>query len=363
MNKTTYNFCAGPAALPKEVMLKAKAEMLDWQGLGVSVMEISHRSEAFKAVALKAENDLRKLMKIGDDHAVLFLHGGATHQFANVPMCLLQAGKTAEYITNGVWSGLAYQEALRFGQVHQIDALAIDDKGLRSLTKPQTWQRIDDPAYTHYVVNETIEGMRFQDIPASNGSIIADMSSCILSEELNCNDFDMIYAGAQKNIGPAGMSIVIVKRSLFEQMNFGSSPIVFNYQQQDKKGSMINTPPTYSWYLAGLVFEWVLAQGGVAAMSKLAQQKSKLLYQLIDEDDFYTNPIAIQDRSLMNVPFVLPNEELTMLFLEQAKQANLVGLKGHRTFGGIRASLYNSLPLDGVKALTNFMREFKQDNG
>lgn len=359
----TYNFCAGPAALPKAVMQKAQQELLDWQGLGISVMEISHRSDTYQALASKAEADLRELLNIGQDHAVLFLHGGATHQFANIPMALLQAGREAEYINHGIWSNKACDEAKRFGQVNAIDALTIDSQGFRSLTDSQTWDRSSNPVYTHYTPNETIEGMAFASVPQTHGALVADMSSCILSEVIDVNQFDLIYAGAQKNIGPAGMTIVIVRRELFEQMNFDRIPTVFNYQKQAENGSMINTPPTYAWYLASLVFDWLKSQGGVAQMAQLAEQKSALLYQCIDEDDFYTNPIQLAYRSRMNIPFILKDQSLNPLFLSHAKEAHLVGLEGHRSVGGMRASLYNAMPVDGVQTLVAMMRDFKRKYG
>ena len=362
MTKQTYNFCAGPAALPRQVMLKAQEELLDWQGLGISVMEISHRSNEYQALAQKAENDLRKLMNISDDHAVLFIAGGASIQFSNLPMCLLAPQQTAEYISNGVWSAKAAKEAKRYGLVNEINAVDINN-GLRSLNDQSSWDRTSLPAYTHYTPNETIEGMRFASVPKSNGPIIADMSSSILSEQLNMSDFDMIYAGAQKNIGPAGMSIVIIKHSLIEKMNFDRVPNVFNYKIQASNGSMVNTPPTYAWYLSSLVFEWLLEQGGVAAMEKLAIEKSSMLYQCIDQDDFYRNPIALKDRSRMNIPFILQDETLNDVFLKAAKAADLVGLEGHRSVGGMRASLYNSMPVEGVSALIAFMIDFKNKYG
>ena len=363
MTTPTYNFCAGPAALPQPVMDKAQQELLDWQGLGISVMEISHRSDQYKALADKAEQDLRQLLGIGNEHAVLFLHGGASHQFSNIPMSLLHSNQHAEYLCNGVWSNKAAKEAARFGTVNQINVLEIDSQGHRSLTQPATWQRSVAPVYTHYTPNETIEGIRFANEITSEGEVVADMSSCILSETIDINRFGLIYAGAQKNIGPAGMTIVIVKKALFELMDFSRLPGVFNYQEQAKQGSMINTPPTYAWYLASLVFDWLLSQGGVAQMEKLALQKSAMLYDCIDEDGFYTNPIAIKDRSRMNIPFILPDESLNKVFLEKATQAHLVGLEGHRSVGGMRASLYNSMPIAGVQALTDFMRDFRRQYG
>ncbi|WP_196138257.1 3-phosphoserine/phosphohydroxythreonine transaminase [Aliikangiella sp. G2MR2-5] len=363
MTNQTYNFCAGPAALPVPVMQKAQQELLNWRGLGVSVMEVSHRSSEYQELANKAESDLRKLMGIGEEHAVLFMHGGASLQFSSIPMSLLSENKTAEYIENGIWSSKAAQEAARYGKINSIPALQMDDSGIRSLSSPSTWTRSESPVYTHYTPNETIEGIRFPFLPETNGSLIADLSSCILSEKLNMSDFDMIYAGAQKNIGPAGMTIVIVKHELMDKMDFSRVPKVFNYKAQAEQGSMINTPPTYAWYLASLVFEWLLEQGGVEGMEKLAHQRANLLYSYLDSDDFYHNPIAPEYRSLMNVPFILKDESLNDKFLKEARSAGLVGLKGHRSVGGMRASIYNSMPIEGVEALIAFMKEFKQQNG
>ncbi|WP_444994180.1 3-phosphoserine/phosphohydroxythreonine transaminase [Aliikangiella sp. IMCC44359] len=359
----TFNFCAGPAALPQSVMLKAQQELLDWKGLGVSVMEVSHRSSEYQELANKAESDLRALMGIGEQHAVLFMHGGATHQFSNIPMGLLNSDVEAEYITNGIWSDKAADEASRFGRVNKINAICTDENNLRSLIEQDCWERSSSPVYTHYTPNETIEGLRFEQAVSSKGPLVADMSSCILSENIDVNDFDFIYAGAQKNIGPAGMTLVIVKHSLIEQMNFEHLPRVLNYQIQSKQGSMLNTPPTFAWYLASLVFEWLIEQGGVVKMEELAIEKSKMLYDFIDRDEFYHNPVAIKNRSRMNIPFIIQDSNLNPVFIQQATEAGLVGLKGHRSVGGMRASLYNSMPIEGVSALIDFMQQFKQKYG
>ncbi|MGX5201686.1 3-phosphoserine/phosphohydroxythreonine transaminase [Aliikangiella sp. IMCC44632] len=363
MSETTFNFCAGPAALPKAVMQQAHAEFLDWRGMGVSVMEISHRSAQYQGLAEKAESDLRKLLGVSDEYAVLFLHGGASHQFANIPMSLLQENDVAEYLCNGIWSNKAAKEAARFGSVKALNVVTQNSANLQEITPSESWQRVENPKYTHYTPNETIEGHRFSEVIQSSGAIVADMSSCILSEVININDFDLIYAGAQKNIGPAGMTIVIVKRDLFNQMDFSRLPKIYNYQAQANNGSMVNTPPTYAWYLSSLVFEWLLSQGGVAAMEALAIDKAALLYSCIDSDDFYANPVAIKNRSRMNIPFTLKNTQLDSLFLELAEKERLVGLQGHRSVGGMRASLYNSMPLAGVQALVDFMQEFKRQHG
>ncbi|MBV1911181.1 MAG: 3-phosphoserine/phosphohydroxythreonine transaminase [Kangiellaceae bacterium] len=363
VSNPTYNFCAGPAALPRQVLEKAQVELLDWQGLGVSVMEISHRSAEYQAMADAAEANFRELLNIGDEHAVLFLHGGATLQFSNIPMSLLHSGNQAEYLCNGIWSNKAAKEATRFGDIKAINMMEIDADGNRSLLELDKVERLHGAAYTHYTPNETIEGLWYRNIPSSEGALVADLSSCILSEQVDIADFDFIYAGAQKNIGPAGLTIVIVKREMFSRMQFENAPSVFNYEAQAKNGSMINTPATYSWYLAGLVFDWLIEQGGVEAMERAAIEKSQLLYSCIDQDDFYRNPIAVKDRSRMNIPFMLKDDSLNSLFLQEAKENKLVGLEGHRSVGGMRASLYNAIPLDGVASLTEFMKEFKRSYG
>lgn len=360
---TTYNFCAGPAALPKPVLQQAQEELLDWQGLGVSVMEISHRSSEYQSMANQAVLDFRQLLNIGDSHEVLFLHGGASLQFSNIPMTLMKSNSEAEYLVNGIWSEKAAKEAARFGPVNAIDIVEKDPNGLRHIVDLNTVNRSSSPSYTHYTPNETIEGIRIGNIPKTSNPLIADFSSSILSEAINVNKFDLIYAGAQKNIGPAGMTIVIVKKSLFEEMKFDGLPKAFNYKEQAEQQSMINTPATYTWYLASLVFKWLLTQGGVESMENSALEKSKLLYSAIDSDDFYWNPIDKNDRSRMNVPFILKDSSLNNKFLDEAKASNLVGLGGHRSVGGMRASLYNAMPIEGVQALVDFMNEFKRRYG
>jgi phosphoserine aminotransferase len=363
MTNDVYNFSAGPAVLPKSVLLKAQQDLVDWQGCGISVMEMSHRSETYQSIAQQAESDLRELLDISQDYAVLFLQGGATQQFSNIPMTLLPKAGVAEYWVNGSWSKKASAEAKRFGQVDSLELLNIDDSGLYSLVDPKDLSRPSEPVYTHYTTNETIEGLKFSSVPETTSPLIADMSSCILSEALDMNQFDLIYAGAQKNIGPAGICIVIVKKSLFEKMSFDALPKVFNYQVQYENGSMLNTPPTYAWYLSGLVFQWIKEQGGVATMQEQAKQRAELLYSCIDADDFYFNPIAKKDRSLMNIPFRIKDESLEKLFLEQAGQNHLINLKGHRSIGGMRASLYNAMPMQGVQTLVDFMQDFRQQQG
>ena len=362
MTKQTFNFCAGPAALPRSVMEKAQQEFLDWQSLGASVMEVSHRSSQYAEMAETAERNLRQLLGVNDDYAVLFMQGGASMQFSAIAMTLLNSAQPGEYLSNGVWSNKAVKEARRFGEVHEINVIETRE-GKHCISDESAWGRAVNAAYTHYTPNETIDGLRFPEKISSTAPVIADMSSCILSEDIDVADFDLIYAGAQKNIGPAGMTIVIVKRSLFERMSFERLPAILNYQEQDKHGSMINTPPTYTWYLAGLVFEWVMEQGGVAQMEKLAIERASALYDYIDQDTFYSNPNATACRSRMNIPFILSDDRLNKAFLEGAESANMIGLKGHRSVGGMRASLYNSMTMEGVAALVDYMAEFKRKFG
>lgn len=359
MNRA-YNFCAGPASLPTAVLQKAQNELLDWQQLGVSVMEISHRSSDYIELAQRAESNLRRLLGIGDDYAVLFLQGGATLQFAGVPLNLLNG--VADYLDTGAWSSKAYQEAKRYEAIGTINLVASAGGDYISIPKSDTWQLSHKASYFHYCSNETIHGVSMQaptvneigDVP-----LVVDMSSDILSKPIDVNRFGLIYAGAQKNIGPAGLTLVIIRRDLLGRAS-AICPSVMNYELQAKNDSMLNTPATYSWYLAGLVFEWLLAQGGLDAIAALNEQKSKLLYDTIDESDFYDNHVDKAYRSMMNVPFFLADSRLEQQFLQQAKQAGLLNLKGHRMIGGMRASIYNAVQLPAVQALVEFMKDFEK---
>lgn len=355
-----YNFCAGPASLPEEVLQQARDEMLDYQGLGMSVMEMSHRSDVYGHIAKTAENDLRELLDISDDYAVLFMQGGASTQFATIPMNLLGAGQTADYIVTGQWSQKAQKEAVKFGKAHIAASSEADN--FFSIPDASTWQLTDKAAYVHYAANETIGGVEYPFIPDVDAPLVADFSSSILSEPLDVSRFGLIYAGAQKNIGPAGIVVVIVRRDLLERSP-NSIPVMMNYRVTAEKDSMYNTPPTYSWYLAGLVFKWLKRQGGVKAMVEINQRKAAKLYAYIDGSDFYSNPIDKACRSRMNVPFVLADSALDKRFLQQAEEARLLNLKGHRSVGGMRASLYNAVPEAAVDALINFMKQFEKDNG
>ncbi|UDM08903.1 3-phosphoserine/phosphohydroxythreonine transaminase [Halomonas sp. NyZ770] len=363
-----YNFCAGPAALPVAVLERARSELLDYQGRGLSVMEMSHRSDEFIAIAEQAEADLRSLLGIPDQYKVLFLQGGASMQFAMLPMNLLGGGGSANFIQTGIWGKKALSEAKRLGFACHVAGssesnghLAVPDEASLSLSS--------DAAYLHYTSNETIGGLEFDyvpDVTRADGSdvpLVCDMSSNILSGPVDVSDFGVIYAGAQKNIGPAGLTIVIVRDDLLGKAP-ASVPSLFDYQMLADAGSMVNTPPTYAWYLSGLVFQWLKNDiGGLDAMDRMNQRKAQKLYAAIDGSDFYSNPIATANRSRMNVPFVLADDRLDGAFLKEADEAGLLNLKGHRSVGGMRASLYNAVPEDAVDALIAFMADFEQRRG
>ena len=356
-----YNFCAGPAALPTAVLEKAQAEMLDWQGKGLSIMEMSHRSADYVAVAAKAEADLRKLMNIPENYKVLFLQGGASLQFSAIPLNLLGKNNKADYIHTGIWSEKALKEAKRYGDINVIEAGIKDSAGNLAISEQDNWNLSADAAYVHYADNETIGGLQFKHIPETDKPLVADLSSSILSAPIDVSKFGLIYAGAQKNIGPAGLTLVIIRDDLLDQA-VDSIPSILKYSAQAKNDSMVNTPSTYAWYLSGLVFEWLLEQGGVEAIHKVNLAKAELLYGYIDASDFYANPIAKEYRSIMNVPFTLAKPELEKQFLAEAEANNLLNLAGHRSVGGMRASIYNAVPLEGVQALVNFMDDFAKRN-
>ncbi len=356
-----FNFSAGPAMLPQAVLERAQQEILDWQGSGMSVMEMSHRGKEFMSIATQAETDLRELMGISDDYAVLFLQGGASSQFAAVPLNLLGDKQTADYLNTGAWSKKAIAEAKRYCDVNV--AASSEDSKFTTVPTQDSWQLNSDAAYVHYTPNETIGGVEFPFIPdTGNVPLVADMSSTILSRPLDVSRYGVIYAGAQKNIGPAGLTVVIVRKDLMGQP-LDSTPTMFNYQVQADNGSMYNTPPTYSWYLAGLVFAWVKEQGGLTKMGEINKRKAEKLYAAIDDSDFYANPVEPASRSWMNVPFTLANSELDSVFLEESKEEGLTTLKGHRSVGGMRASIYNAMPEEGVNNLIAFMAEFERRHG
>lgn len=355
-----HNFCAGPAALPTAVLERAQTELADWHGKGLSIMEMSHRSPEFMGVIDKAEADLRTLLNIPANYKVLFLQGGASLQFSAIPLNLLGADQTADYIDTGIWSQKAIEEAQRFGQVNV--AASSKANGYTAVPAQADWQLTPNAAYLHYTPNETIGGLQYDFIPQVDVPLVADYSSCILSEPLDVSKFGLIYAGAQKNIGPAGLTLVIVREDLLGHAQSGI-PALLDYAAQAKNGSMINTPPTFGIYLAGLVFEWLLEQGGLTAMQAINQQKAELLYGYIDQSDFYANPIALANRSGMNVPFTLADSSLEKTFLAESEAAGLLNLAGHRSVGGMRASIYNAVSLESVQALVDFMQAFAKKHG
>ena len=356
-----YNFCAGPAALPTAVLERAREELLDYQGRGLSVMEMSHRSPEFVAIAESAEANLRELLKIPDGYKALFLQGGASTQFAMLPYNLLGDGGTPNYLYTGIWGKKAIAEARHLGGAHI--AASSEANGLSAVPRAEDIKLSPDAAYLHYTDNETIGGLAFDYIPESDVPLCCDMSSSILSGPLDISRFGVIYAGAQKNIGPAGLTVVIVRDDLLGRAR-AETPTMFNYRVMAENGSMYNTPPTYAWYLAGLVFEWLKNDvGGLEVMNAINDRKAAKLYGAIDASDFYSNPIMLANRSRMNVPFVLADESLNQRFLEDAEQAGLLNLKGHRSVGGMRASLYNAVPEEAVDALVDFMRDFEKRRG
>lgn len=357
--KQIFNFSAGPAVLPKPVLERAQAEMLDWHGSGMSVMEMSHRGKDFTSILEKTEADLRQLLAIPPNYKVLFLQGGAIGENAIIPMNLLN-GKSADYVVTGSWSKRSVQDAKAYGQIN-IAASAEAD-GFTYVPAFSEWQLNQDAAYVHYCTNETINGVEFVDVPDTSGvPIVADMSSHILSRPIDVSKYGVIYGGAQKNIGPAGLCLVIVREDLLDRAS-PLTPAVFHWKTQAENQSMINTPPTYSIYIAGLVFEWLLAQGGVEAIEKVNIAKANLLYDYLDQTDFYYNPIQPAYRSRMNIPFRLRDETLNEVFLKAADTRGLLQLKGHRSVGGMRASIYNAMPVEGVQALVEFMQEFEKNN-
>lgn len=357
-----WNFSAGPAALPEEVLRQAQEELLDWRGAGCSVMEMSHRGKEFMSILDQAEADLRELMGIPEQYKVLFLQGGATQQFAQIPMNLL-AGRSADYIVTGSWSKKAFKEAQRIGNVRC--AATTEASNFTRLPFANEIQLDPFAAYLHVCTNETIHGVEIpaQRIADTGVPLVADMSSHILSRPVNVEKFGLIYAGAQKNIGPSGLTLVIVHRDLLGMAPL-TIPTVMDYAVMAENGSMLNTPPTYAIYIAGLVFQWLKRQGGLEGMAAINDEKARILYECIDRSGgFYTNPVDPDCRSAMNVPFVLANAELDAAFLAESKAAGLVSLKGHKSVGGMRASIYNAVPLAGVQALVEFMNDFAKRNG
>ena len=355
-----FNFSAGPATLPLEVLEKARDELTNWHGSGMSVMEMSHRGKEYMSIHAEAEADLRTLLGIPANYKVLFLQGGATAQFAMVPMNLLHGKASADYLHTGEWSKKAIKEAKKFGQVNIV--ASSEDKNFSYAPAFSTWKLDPNAAYVHITSNETIGGVEIFDTPNTGDvPLVADMSSNILSRPIDVSKYGLIYAGAQKNIGPAGVTVVIVREDLLGQTVPGT-PTVFDYKVQAEAESMYNTPPTYGIYIAGLVFKHLLAKGGLVAMEALNRAKAKLIYDLLETSSLYQSPVAVENRSLMNIPFTLKDAALDEEFLKQAKAAGLIQLKGHKSVGGMRASIYNAMPIEGVKALVAFMQDFEKSH-
>jgi phosphoserine aminotransferase len=356
-----FNFSAGPATLPESVLRQAAAEMLDWRGSGMSVMEMSHRGPEFISIHAKAEADLRTLLRIPANYKVLFLQGGAIAENAIVPMNLLRGHAGADYVHTGEWSKKSIKEAGKYCKVHVAASAEAD--GFTSIPKRESWQLDPKAAYVHICANETIGGVEYHFTPdVGDVPLVADMSSNILSRPVDVSRYGLIYGGAQKNIGPAGATIVIVRDDLIGQA-LPITPSAFDYQQQAENDSMFNTPSTYSIYIAGLVFEWILQQGGLDAIEAHNRRKAGLLYDYLDESRFFSNPVARDARSLMNVPFKLKDAALDGAFLKGAQARGMVQLKGHRSVGGMRASIYNAMPIEGVQALVAYMKEFEREHG
>jgi phosphoserine aminotransferase len=355
-----FNFSPGPAVLPLEVLQQVRDELTDWQGRGMSVMEVGHRSKAFVACAAEAEADLRELLGVPASYKVLFLQGGATGQFAAVPLNLTTPGSVVDYINTGHWSKKALTEAQRYCPVNVAADGASSD--YHDVPAQAGWKLSRDAAYLHYTPNETIGGVEWSFVPKVEAPLVADMSSTLLSRPIDVSRFALIYAGAQKNIGPAGLCVIIVREELLGRAR-RETPTVLNYKLVADEGSMLNTPPTFAWYVAGLVFKWLQRQGGVMRMGERNRAKAEKLYRAIDESAFYSNPVARASRSWMNVPFTLARPELDQTFITEAREAGLVNLEGHRSVGGMRASLYNAMPPEGVDVLVEFMREFARRNG
>ena len=359
MNRV-YNFSAGPAVLPEAVLKRAQEEMLDYQDTGMSVMEMSHRSGAFSGIIEKAEADLRKLMNIPANYKVLFLQGGASMQFAMVPLNLFRSSKKADFVNTGSWSKKAIAEAKKYGQVNVV--ASSEDTTFNYIPKLEPSKYDTEADFFHITTNNTIYGTKFPQLPeAGDVPLVADMSSNILSQEYDVTKFGIIYAGAQKNIGPAGLTIVIIREDLIGHA-LDITPTMLNYKTHAEAGSLFNTPPCYAIYVAGLVFEWLIDMGGLPAIEKQNKEKAAMLYQFLDQSELFNSTVEDPDRSLMNVPFVLPNDELNAKFIKEAANEGLVTLKGHRSVGGMRASIYNSMPVAGVQKLVDFMSDFESRN-
>lgn len=362
MNNRIFNFNAGPAALPLEVLVEAQAELLNYQQTGMSILEISHRSKPYEVINAEAEANLKELLGLGDNYRVLFLQGGASTQFAMIPMNFLPEGRTADYVLTGAWSEKALKEAKLFGNTHVAATTA--EGNYKRIPRMDEIQLSEDPAYVHITSNNTIFGTQWDELPSfGQVPLIADMSSDILNKPFNAENFAMIYAGAQKNLGPSGVTVVIMRKDLLEN-NPKTIPVMMQYQTHSKNDSMYNTPPVFSVYILNLVLRWLKAQGGLTAIGKRNVEKAGLVYDTIDQSGgFYRGHADADSRSLMNVTFRLPSEELEKVFAKEAEQAGLIGLKGHRSVGGLRASMYNAMTVAGCAALKDFMLEFQRKNG
>ena len=355
-----YNFSAGPAALPLAVLEQIRNDIPDWLGLGMSVMEVSHRGKDFVELAARAEKNLRDLLGVPDDYSVLFTQGGATLQMAMAPLNLAAQGDSVDYVLTGSWGKKAANEAKKFCKVNI--AADASDKNFTYIPAETSWRRSGNAAYLHITPNETIAGVEFNFVPGGDVPIVADMSSNILSRPIKVSDYGVIYAGAQKNIGPAGITLVLVRNDLLDRAR-PDTPHLMTWKSYAESDSMTNTPPTFAWYVADLVFRWLKEQGGVEAMAEVNARKAQKLYAAIDASDFYTNPVALDCRSRMNVPFILADDGLDKTFLEESAAAGLTNLKGHRSVGGMRASIYNAVTEDAVDALIGFMAEFERKYG
>ncbi|AJQ96450.1 3-phosphoserine/phosphohydroxythreonine transaminase [Gynuella sunshinyii] len=356
----SFNFCAGPAALPTEVLEQAQQEMLDYQGSGMSIMEMSHRGKMVVDISETAKQDLKDLLSVSDDYEIIYMQGGATAQFSMIPLNLLGKNNKADFVNTGIWSQKAIQEASRYADVSI--AATTESSGFTRAPEQGEINVRDDAVYLHYTPNETIGGVEFSYIPESPVPLVADMSSNILSRPLDVSRYGLIYAGAQKNIGPSGLVWVIVRKDLLDQA-METTPSIMSYALTAKNASMLNTPPSFSVYMCGLVFKWLKTQGGVAAMGEINERKAARLYNFIDQSEFFANPVAKDSRSLMNVPFTLRNSDLDKQFLAEAEAVGLRNLAGHRSVGGMRASIYNAVPERAVDALIQFMADFEKQHG
>ncbi len=354
-----YNFSAGPSMLPVEVLKKAQEEMVEYANSGMSVMEMSHRSKDYQDIIDNAESLVRELMHVPDNYKVMFLQGGGSSQFAMVPMNLATKNKKADYVITGQWAKKAAEEAEKYISVNRVASSA--DKTFSYIPQIDPSKLSADADYLYICFNNTIYGTRYTELPKTDAILVADISSCVMSEEIDVTKFGLLFAGAQKNLGPAGVTLVIVREDLIGEVLDGT-PTMFNYAIHAKNGSMYNTPPTYGIYVLKLVLEWIKEMGGVGAIQKVNEEKAKLLYDFLDSSDMFEGTVVAKDRSLMNVPFVTGNEELDAKFVKESKEAGFVNLKGHRTVGGMRASIYNAMPIEGVKALVEFMKKFEAEN-